>query len=421
MIINLNDLADALILAAQAQARLPVLEQMADGLSNDVCNLREQIAVLQGRIDAQAAALEEARAIQAAQLKQIDALLDELAECRKPQPARSPFTVDPAFSADMLSEEQQMWRGRLLTTFGADGATYPDVNEVFSGATYTVGYQDVIKIYALVVDSTGDPAVFAEINRLMSLVDEARIVYTNDLQESYIVRLYAFYAYLLHVNGHPDAGAWRKRLLMRIAERGLVGNDDLAQCLINNMLAAWCLWLLMDAPVWREQAEALRADFMKRMVIDAERGIWKHQEQETFWFGGEWRLRSQFPSGFPSAALEPRGAQEPNYFRYDLSALLILDRLDFTVFDPELLANVVSNMYRESDDIAARMDGSDLRDPANGTLTNWEKCDPGWIISSFVMCSAYSDRVREMSIAAWERVPNHERMPFVSAAMLLMP
>lgn len=378
--INLNEFADALTLAAQAQARLPALEQA--------------LASETRRADAAEKGLAEALAIQTEQLKEIDRLRDELAKCHKqpePQPPRAAFTVDPAFTADALDSERRMWRDRLLATFGADAVTYPDINGIFAGTgdrpTYALGYQTVVEVYMLVIDAIGDPAVFAEINRLMSLIDEARIVYTNDLQESYVVRLYAVYALMLHTNGHADAAAWRDRTLARLnARNGLWGNDALAQCCVNTMLIAHCLWFITGDADYQSYAETARSKFLTTFMCGDY--IWWHT------LGG---------------AQAAYGVQRTNYVRYDMSALVLLARLGFEVVPIERLAERADGMYKGVNAVADQMDGEGA----------WNKGDQGWIISFFPVLGAYNPRVRAVSVAAWERTPGHERMPFVPAAMVL--
>jgi len=428
--IDLNELADALTLAAQAQARLPALEQAlesetrrADGLTNDVRNLHEQVAVLQGHIDAQAAALEEARVIQAALREQIAALMKP----PTPEPVqRAAFAVDPAFTPDVLDSERRAWYDRLIVTFGAV-KPYPDAYANFAGMgnaaadyPYALGYDQSAYVLAMALDATGDPVLLDEIAQRMKLINHSRLPYATALKESYIIRLFAFYTYLLHINGRDDAAWWLDVTLARIREHGgIVGNDDLAQCVVNRTLTAWCLWLVTGDTAWRDSAEASRDDFFARFVTDRERCIWLHSAQNPHWLGDArqqiWLLPRQIPPGFPS---EPMGAQWADYARYDMAALLILHKLDCTVFAPELLAARVRDMYRAPGNVSFRMDGTDLRNPQTGETFAWNKGDMGWIISSYVLCGGWDDDVRAVSLAAWERTSDHDKLPFVPAAMV---
>lgn len=347
-----------------------------------------------------------------AQIALLQGLLDEAISA---QPERPAFAMDPAFSPDNLRDERWGWRDRLLATFGDGvGKTYPDVNVTFGGvgmdsATYcdAVAYGSAHIIALLwALDGTGDPLILAEVWRLANRIDHTRLVNANDLKESYIVMLFALISYVFRINALPESGRWLDLTLERLAKRGgIVGNEGLAQCAINNALAAQCLWLITEDAAYKAVVEERVDRFRAHFLYDATRGLWYHAADNAIltyesptWWGEKW------------------GAQSANYARYDVAGLLTLARLGCEVLPPALIAERVGEMYRDDGTIALRLDGTDA---ARGGLTySWSKGRAGWVISAYALCGLWSDRVHAKSIEAWESVPGHERMPFVPAAMI---
>ncbi len=345
-------------------------------------------------------------------IEQITLLQGLLEETISAQPERAAFAVDAAFTPERLSDDQRVWYDRLIGMFGdALGAT----NTNYSGVgvrdyAYALAYDQTVYMLGWALEGVGDAAILAEMKRLMDSIDHVRLTNANDLQESYIVSLFSFYTYILHINQHADAAKWRELTLQRVAAKrgGFVGNEGLAQCTINNMLAAWCLWRVTGDAAYMATVNERLDHFRAHFLYDIERGLWYHAYdnaamtyESPTWWGEKW------------------GAQWATYLRYDIMALLILSRLGCDVLPPALITERVSELYRDNGTIALRLDGTDAINPYNRqTAVGWTKGAAGWVTSSFVLCWMWNDRVKVKSIAAWESVPGHERMPFVPAAMV---
>lgn len=81
------------------------------------------------------------------------------------------LTVDPTFTAEALPPEMKLWHSRLLSTFNK-ATTYPNPDTAaMSRNIYALGRTLNNHITALLaaLRATGDPAILAEIDRLMEL------------------------------------------------------------------------------------------------------------------------------------------------------------------------------------------------------------------------------------------------------------